>query len=93
MTANEIAKAIRIGNFSNEDLNQIVDSIKFARADLMHQNIRTLSVGASVQFTSSKTGKNVTGEVKKINRKFVIVREHGMNFGNWRVPANMLTVI
>ena len=33
------------------------------------------------------------GTVEKINRKFIIVRENGKAFGNWRVPANMLTVV
>ena len=52
-----------------------------------------IKAGISVQWKSSKSGKTVTGEVTKVGRKFVVVREHGMSFSNWRVPANMLEVI
>lgn len=89
----QICQQIMFGNFSNEELNGIIEAVKFARASIAKANIRSIRPGTSVQFTSSKTGKNITGEVTKVGRKFLIVREHGMNFGNWRVPANMVEVI
>jgi exosome complex RNA-binding protein Csl4 len=89
----QICQQIMFGNFTNDELNGIVQAIQFARANITKSNIQSIRAGAHVQFTSSKTGKNITGEVTKIGRKFVVVREHGMSFGNWRVPANMLTVI
>ena len=89
----EIVQKIMFGNFTNDELNGIVEAIKFARASITKQNIRTLRAGANVQFTSSKTGKNITGEVTKVGRKFLIIREHGLSYGNWRVPANMVEVI
>lgn len=79
--------AILAGNFTNEQLNSIGDAIRFARAQLGQQNKYTLRVGTKVKFTSSRSGMEVTGDVQKINRKFVIVKS-GMT--NWRVPANML---
>lgn len=89
----QIVQQIMFGNFSNEELNGIVEAIKFARASITKANIRTIRAGTSVQFTSSKTGKNITGEVTKVGRKFLVVREHGMSYGNWKVPANMVEVI
>jgi len=85
----EINRAIISGNFTNDQLTSIGDAIRFARAQLGQQNKYTLRVGTKVKFTSSRTGMEVTGDVQKINRKFVIVKS-GMT--NWRVPASMLSV-
>jgi len=80
--------AILAGNFTNEQLNSIGDAIRFARAQLGQQTKYTLRVGTKVKFTSSRSGMEVTGDVQKINRKFIIVKS-GMT--NWRVPASMLS--
>jgi hypothetical protein len=92
MNIKEINTAIMHGNLTNEELNSINDAIRFARAQLIARNKMILSVGANVKFTSSSRG-TLIGTVEKINRKFVIVRETGKAFGNWKVPANMLTVV
>ena len=89
MNIKEINTAIMHGDFTNEQLNSIGDAIRFARAQLIARNKMILSVGANVKFTSSSRG-TLIGTVEKINRKFVIVRETGKAFGNWKVPANML---
>jgi hypothetical protein len=92
MNIKEINSAIMHGDFTNEQLNSIGDAIRFARAQLVARNKAVLTVGANVKFTSSTKGTFI-GTVEKINRKFVIVRETGKAFGNWKVPANMLEVI
>ena len=84
--------AIMFGDFTNEELTSIIDAVKFARANIANQNKRALTLGTIVKFTSSRTGMPVTGTVEKINRKFIIVRETN-KLSNWRVPANMLTVV
>jgi hypothetical protein len=83
----EINRAILAGNFTNDQLTSIGDAIKFARAQITQKNKYTLTVGTKVQFTSTRTGQTVMGNVEKVNRKFIIVRS-GMT--NWRVPASML---
>jgi hypothetical protein len=93
MTLQEINRAIIAGTFSNEDLNSIGDAIKFARAQLAQKAKFTFRAGSQVKFTSSKSGQTVLGTVEKVNRKFIIVRENGKAFGNWRVPANMLEAV
>jgi hypothetical protein len=90
-TIQEINSTIIAGNFTDDQLNSIAMAIKFARSQLVTKNKFTLVKGSQVKFTSSKTGQTVLGTVEKVNRKFIIVRENGKAFGNWRVPANMLS--
>lgn len=78
------------GGYTNEDLNLLGDSIRIARKRLVNEVKSGLSIGDNVSFTSSKTGKNITGYVEKIAVKYVTVRTLE---GGWRVPANMLTVV
>jgi small-conductance mechanosensitive channel len=90
MNITQINTAILQGSFTNNQLTSIIDAVKFARARLTEQTKRSLSIGDTVNFTSSKNGKNVTGLVVKIAIKYVTVKTVT---GLWRVPANMLTVI
>ena len=76
--------------YSNEDLNLLSDSIRSARARLVNEVKSGLSIGDNVSFTSSRTGKNITGVVEKIAVKYVTVRTVE---GGWRVPANMLSAV
>ena len=85
----EINRAIISGNFTNDQLTSIIDAVKFARAQIMQKNKNTLTVGTRVKFTNSRNGMEITGDVQKINRKFVIVKTGPLN--TWRVPANMLS--
>jgi small-conductance mechanosensitive channel len=81
---------IRNGDLNNDDLNLIIEAVKFARKRLAQTAKRDLKIGDNVNFTSTKTGQNVTGMVTKIAIKYVTVRTIN---GLWRVPANMLSVI
>ena len=87
MSIQSINAEILQGNFSNDELNSIMDAVKFARSRIVQKNIFTMRAGANVQFTSSKTGMTVKGTVSKVGRKYVTVSTQQ---GLWRVPANML---
>lgn len=89
-TIQDINSTIIAGTFTNEQLDSIAMAIKFARNQLAAKAKFTLVKGSQVKFVSSKTGNTVFGTVEKVNRKFIIIRENGKTFGNWRVPANML---
>jgi len=91
MNIKQINTAIMQGDFSNEELNSIGDAIRFARAQLVVRNKSVLTIGSNVKFTSSTRG-TISGVVKKINRKFIIVDQPGQ-FRSWKVPANMLEVV
>ena len=90
MNATQITTALVQGTFTNDELNSIVDAIKYARAKLGKQAKRSLTVGDNVQWVSSRNGLTVKGTVRKIAIKNVQVATAQ---GIWNVPANMLEVV
>ena len=86
----DVNAAILQGNFTNEQLGSIIDAVKFARARLTEKNKRSMFLGDTVKFTSTKNGMTYTGTVQKIAIKYVTVSTAK---GLWRVPANMLEVV
>jgi hypothetical protein len=86
----DVNAAILQGNFTNDQLTSIIDAVKFARARLTEKNKRSMFLGDTVKFTSSKNGMQYTGTVQKIAIKYVTVSTAK---GLWRVPANMLEVL
>ena len=90
MNIQEINKAILFGTFTNDQLSSVIDAVKFARARLTEKNKRSMFLGDTVKFTSSKTGMTMQGTVNKIAIKYVTV---ATTTGLWRVPANMLTLV
>jgi hypothetical protein len=91
MLSSEIVSTIIQSRYTNDELNTIVEAVKFARARLGKQNIYSMRVGAKVQFKSSKTGLMVDGVVEKVNPKNILVRT--APFEKWKVPASMLTLV
>jgi uncharacterized protein YwbE len=77
-------------SWTNTELSSMIDAVKWNRANLANQIKRSICVGDNVEFTSSKTGRLTRGHVTKIAIKYVTVNT-GM--GQWRVPANMLSVV
>jgi hypothetical protein len=90
MDIKQINSAIMFGTWSDIELRSMIDAVKWNRAQLVQQTKRSLRIGDNVNFTSSKTGLNVTGVVTKIAIKYVTVKTVN---GLWRVPANMLTKV
>ena len=90
MELRQLTTAIMWGNWTTEELNSMIESIKFARNQLARKNIGQIRVGSSVEFTSTKTGQTVQGTVTKIAVKYVTVKSPT---GLWRVPASMLNPI
>jgi hypothetical protein len=90
MNIQAINSAIIVGNWSNADLESMINAVKFARKCLTNQVKSSLRVGDNVTWDSTKTGRNTTGVVMKVAQKYVTVKTVS---GLWRVPANMLTKI
>jgi hypothetical protein len=86
-TIQEVNSAIMFGDWTNVELTSMIDAVKWRRATLAKLTKASLAVGDTVSFTSSKTGLDVTGRVRKIAIKYVTV-DTGQTL--WRVPANML---
>lgn len=87
MDIKEIRSAIMFGQLSNDELNAVLDAVKYARAQMTKQKTRSFMPGDSVKFTSNRNGMTYTGTVNKIKIKYILVRT---NAGLFNVPANML---
>ena len=79
-----------IHEMDRDELNEVVEAVKYARAQGHRQATRSLSIGDVVQF-DGKYGRTFKGTVKKINIKYVVIN-CGVD-GNWRVPAGHLTQV
>jgi len=90
LTIREVNSAIMLQTWTDVELRSMIDAVKWNRAQLVNQVKRSISVGDNVEFTSSKTGRVTRGFVTKKAIKYITV-DTGM--GQWRVPANMLTVV
>ena len=87
-TFQEAQSAIKFGGFTNDQLTSLSEAIRYARSELGREVKRSLDIGDNVTFTSSRTGRDVTGHVTKIAVKYVTVRTVD---GLWKVPSSMLT--
>lgn len=90
MDIKAINTAIISGTWTNEQLSSMIDAIKYSRAQLAKQMKYSVVLGAKVKFTSSRTGRTMTGTVSKIAIKNIIV---DTTEGRWKVPANMLEAV
>ena len=90
MNAQQITNALVQGTFTNDELQSVIDAVKYARAKLGKATKRSLSVGDNVQWVSSRNGLTVKGTVRKIAIKNVQVATAQ---GIWNVPASMLEVV
>ena len=79
---------IRNGNFNNDELNLIIEAVKFKRAQNGRQAARTLVIGERVQFN----GRNgvVVGKLEQIKIKKAIVVAGQTR---WNVPLAMLEAV
>jgi len=76
---------IRNGDLNNDDLNLIIEAVKFKRAQNGRQAARTLKIGEQVSFN----GRNgvVVGKLEQIKIKKAIVVAGQTR---WNVPLAML---
>jgi hypothetical protein len=81
MNINDINHAIMFGNFSNDQLNGIAMSIKYAQ----------------VKFTSSKKGVIIGTVSKINRKSVIVKEHDRLTGkalgGMWKVPANMLETV
>jgi len=87
MDIGAITSAIMRGNLSNDDLNSVLEAVKYARSQLGRAKLRSFGRGDAVKFTSSRNGRVYQGTVEDVKIKNVVVNT---SMGRFRVPANML---
>jgi hypothetical protein len=90
LTIQDVNRAIMLQTWTNVELSSMIDAVKWNRDQLAKQIKRSITRGDNVEFTSSKSGRLMRGFVTKVAIKYVTV-DTGM--GQWKVPANMLTVV
>jgi hypothetical protein len=76
-----------IHDMDRDELNRVIDAVKYARSQNHRQMANTLKAGDTV-FFDGRYGKTVRGTVIKTAIKYVQV-DCGMD-GRWRVPAGHL---
>ena len=86
MDINTVTRSIMFGDWTNKEINDMIEAIKYARTRLATQTKNSISVGSAVKFTD-RSGKTYQGTVTKIMQKNAVVKTM---YGNYRVPANML---
>lgn len=85
-TAQEINAQIISSNLSIDQLNQVIEAVKYARAQLGRQVARTISIGSNVRFTA-RDGQVFTGTVQGIKIKNAVVTTAQ---GRFQVPMSLL---
>jgi len=88
MTADQIMCEIRLGKFTNSELNDMGRAIQFARRQLAQEIKREIRTGLTVYF-KDRYGSRIVGTVQSIKIKNAIVETAN---GRYRVPCNMLEV-
>ena len=88
MDVRDILVSIRNSDLHNEDLNLIIEAVKFKRAQNARKAANTLKIGEQVSFN----GKNgvVVGRLEQIKIKKAIVVAGQTR---WNVPLAMLEAV
>ena len=87
MNLKQVNTAIMQGDWTNDDLNSMIDAVKWRRTQLAKTVKNQLSPGTAVRFNSQKLGGMVSGTLESVKIKFATVNT---SRGRWRVPINML---
>jgi hypothetical protein len=75
------------GTLTNDDIEQVTQALKYARAQVGREVKRQLAPGASVRFYHPKQNFYIAGTVNRIKQKYVLVDTPK---GRYNVPANLL---
>lgn len=89
MTVSTVTAAIFA--MSNDELNEVIQAVKYRRTQLAKQVTRKLRVGAIVEFTG-KRGQTIRGKITKVNPKTCLVKQDNAPTV-WRVTASLLTEV
>ncbi len=87
MSVNQIVTELMSGTLTNDDIEQVTQALKYARAQVGREVKRQLAPGASVRFYHPKQNFYIAGTVNRIKQKYVLVDTPR---GRYNVPANLL---
>jgi hypothetical protein len=89
MNLTQIKAEILTANLTNAELQDLIETVQYARAQLGKSVKRQLQPGVNVSFVSNRSGQRVLGTVERVAIKNIVVRTA---LGLYRVPANMIEV-
>ena len=87
MSVNQIVTELMSGALTNDDIEQVTQALKYARAQVGKTIKRQLTPGVSVKFYHPKQNFYIAGKVNRIKQKYVLVDTAQ---GRYNVPANLL---
>ena len=87
MSVNQIVTELMSGALTNDDIEQVTQALKYARAQVGKTIKRQLSPGVSVKFYHPKQNFYIAGTVNRIKQKYVLVDTPR---GRYNVTANLL---
>jgi hypothetical protein len=90
MNLTQIKAEILTAQLTNAELQELIETVQYARAQLGKTVKRQLQPGVSVSFVSNRSGQRVLGTVERVAIKNIVVRTA---LGLYRVPANMIEVV
>ena len=90
MNLTQIKAEILTAQLTNAELQELIETVQYARSQLGKSVKRQLQPGASVSFVSNRSGQRVLGTVERVAIKNIVVRTA---LGLYRVPANMIEVV
>ena len=79
----------QVARMDNNELNRVIGAVKQRRTYNARNITRKLMVGDIVSF-DERRGSTVTGRVKKVNPKTVLVEDSTTGI-QWKVTATLLT--
>ena len=86
----DIRSALIGGTFTNSELDEVAQVLRYARSQLGKRTIRSIRTGDTVKFTSPRTGATFHGTVDKVKIKYILVATPQ---GRYNVPANLVEAI
>ena len=89
MSVDQIVNELMSGTLTNDDIEQVAQALKYARAQVGRQIKRQLHPGLSVKFYHPKQNFYIAGTVNRIKQKYVLIDTAR---GRYNVPANLLEV-
>jgi hypothetical protein len=86
----QVINFINNTGLTSQQLGEITQAVKYARAQLSNRQIRSCVKGDSVRFTNPKNGATFSGTVEQVKIKNVVVATAQ---GRYNVPANLLEFV
>lgn len=86
----QVINFINNTGLTSQQLGEITQAVKYARAQLAHRQIRSCAKGDSVRFINPKNGAIFRGIVEQVKIKNVVVATPQ---GRYNVPANLLEFV